>query len=253
MDGVQYKTGLLMFLLGFSTGSFYKTGLDLAESIEVIRKLDCRALELGLVKNQQEFLSGELQHLDPEVLNGFEYVSLHAPLIDYRNNEETRKILREIAVLSKKFFLDLVVFHPDLVYDFSLLDGVGFNVALENMDRRKARFKVPTDFEKLLAAHPEWQLVLDVNHIKTNDPTMKLAKEFYERFPYRLSQIHLSGYVSSHEPLYQTEQREVLEAIQDFDVPVIVESVVAIDKIDDEFRYILHAIEKITEARGLHQ
>jgi len=129
-----------------------------------------------------------------------------------------------------------------MVEDFSVFDGLGFTVAFENMDNRKESYRRPEDFEKLLSRNEKFRAVLDVNHIYTNDPSMKLAGLFYEKIGDKIAQIHLSGYAQLHDPLFQTKQKKIIESIQDFTVPIIIESTLESKDLENERDYILEVI-----------
>ena len=69
---------------------------------------------------------------------------------------------------------------------------------------------------------------------------MDLARELTARFHDRLSEIHLSGFVESHEPLCVTGQKFILEAVPNGNAPIIIESVCADEKqMLSELAYIL--------------
>ena len=147
-----------------------------------------------------------------------------------------------MADFSKKVRLDLVVFHPDTVEDFSVFENLGFNIGFENMDNRKKSCKSVDDIESVMLRNNDFKFILDLNHCYTNDSSMKLALEFYERLGNRISQIHLSGFRELHDPLFETEQLEIIRSIQSFDVPIIVESLVNPETIVLERDYILQNI-----------
>lgn len=230
--------------LGFSTGCFYKAPLTLSERLAMIRNADCRATELGLVK-LHSFNSDDLDQLSAHDFAGFDHLSMHAPKFDYGDNEGTYKIFERIRRVNAIRTLDWVVIHPDTVVDFSVFQNAGFNVALENMDNRKASYKTPDEFVELLAQNPQFGFVLDVNHIYSNDPSMQLATDFYEKLGDRVTEIHLSGYTGYHEPISETRQLEIMRAIRGYDVPIIVESVLSPEDIEKERDYILRTANEL--------
>ncbi len=230
--------------LGFSTGCFYKTSLSLAERLAIIRDTGCRVTELGLVK-LPSFNSGELERLTADDFAGFNHISLHAPKFEYGRNGGTYAIFEKIRQVNAVRTLDWVVVHPDDVVDFSVFKEMGFKVAFENMDNRKASHKTPGDLVGLLAENPQFGFVLDVNHSFSNDPSMQLVADFYEKLGDRIIEIHLSGYIGYHEPIFETKQPEIIRAIQNFNVPIIVESVLLPQDIKKEKDYILQTINKL--------
>ena len=234
--------------LGFSTGCLYKSGLSEVERLDFLRSIGCRTVELGCVK-LKDFFSGELMSLKANDLRGFDYVSFHAPVFDYGFNERTHEIFRGINNLNRRKTLDLVVFHPDTVYDFAAFytEVVDFNFAFENMDKRKASYKSVEDMARLAFQFEfkNFKMVLDVNHAYTNDPTMALTTEFYKKLGEKIAQVHLSGYVGRHEPLFQTRQAEIIKSIRNLSVPIIVESILNSEELVLERDYILEVLREV--------
>jgi hypothetical protein len=88
-------------------------------------------------------------------------------------------------------------------------------------------------------------MVLDLNHCFTNDPSMRLAAEMYAAFGKRISMVHISGFEKLHEPLSRTKQLEILTAIPDKNLPIIIES--GCDNIEEakkEYEYIKNFLKK---------
>ncbi len=235
--------------LGFSTGVLYKSGLSLKERLQLFRSLGLPAVELNFV-DAGELYDTALDMPTREDLAGFRYVSLHAPARDpwYGDNAWTGEIAECIIALNKLRTFDWVVFHPDRVRDFSVFNNLPFNVAFENMDRRKNFGKTVGYMEELLAQNEKWGFVLDVNHAFTNDSTLALTAEFYKRLGNRITQIHLSGYSGYHEALHETKQEAIIRSIQDFSKPIIVESVLIPETLTAERDYILETIDRLRNA-----
>lgn len=206
------------------------------EALKVFRNLKYSVVELGFV-DVARIRKGWLDAVSRKDLEGFSWVSLHAPKIDY-SSQEGVEVLRKIKRIHAERQLDLVVFHPDRVADFGVLEASGLPVGLENMDKRKKAFKAPEDFMTVFRDHPGFKLVLDVNHIFTNDPSMELAKDFYEKFGDRIAEVHLSGYSKLHDPLHETKQSQIVKAIRDRVVPVLIESDLKKDTLKLEAEYV---------------
>lgn len=230
-------------IFGFSTGALYKFYTP-RESLSVLRDAGIYSVELCF--NLARIRRGLLDEIIGADLEDFEYVSVHAPAVDYVGNKEAEEILKKIERLNKERTLDLVVFHPDQISDFSIFDGVSFRVAFENMDYRKKSFKRPEEFTELLFNNASRYLVLDVNHIYTNDSSMDLASEYYDAFGDRIKEVHLSGFQEVHDPLFQTEQIMIIKAIKDFNIPIIVESTLMSPKmLPLERDYILRIVNSL--------
>jgi len=229
--------------LGFSTGVLHKTHRT-KEALKIMRDLKYDTVELGFVKlNRIE--EGWLAEISDKDLMGFKYISFHAPKFNYGNNEGTKAIFEKIDKIDSIRKLDTVVFHPDPIEDFDAFKEVRFNVSFENMDNRKESHKNPSDFDEIFSQNKNYKLVLDINHIYTNDSSMKLADSFYEKFGNKISQLHVSGYIDYHNPLFETRQAKILRAIQDFNAPMIIESVLSAENLERERNYILQVISDL--------
>lgn len=232
--------------LGFSTGCLHRSGLHERKKLELIAATGCEAVELGFI-NLIDFFGKQLAQftvLTENDLAPFDYVSLHAPIYAYGHDEQTRRTFNLIRNFHMRVRpLDLVVFHPDAVQDFSVFENLNFPVAFENMDNRKKSYKNVRDLQELMAREENATMVLDVNHAFTNDPTCALAFHFWHDLYTKINQIHLSGYEGAygllHAPLFKTRQIEIIRSIQNLNLPIIIESVLTIDELIQERNYIL--------------
>ena len=234
-----------MVNLGFSTGCFYQSGLHERKKLELIATAGCKAVELGFVE-LTDFLGKQLSQfavLTKTDLAPFDYVSLHAPIHTYGRNELTKRVLGLIRDFHTRVRpLNLVVFHPDNVQEFSVFENCGLPVAFENMDARKAFGQSPSDMLSLMDVDENRRMVLDVNHSYTIHGTPYLAAAFWQRLWSWIDQVHLSGYAPpdhSHWPLFKTGQIEIIRSIQNWNLPIIVESVLAPEELVLERDYIL--------------
>ena len=76
---------------------------------------------------------------------------------------------------------------------------------------------------------------------------MALAKEFYDRFRGKIVQIHLSGYQGFHDPLFKTKQSEIIRAIEDLSVPIIIESILDPKELSAEIEYAKQKIKELSK------
>ena len=228
--------------LGFSTGVLHKTHRT-KDALKIMKDLGYDTVELGFVKlNRIE--EGWLEELSEKDLGGFEHISFHAPVFNYGKNEGTDYIFKKIEKINNMRKLDAVVFHPDPIEDFGVFHEVNFNVALENMDNRKNSYHKAKDFDEIFSQTNKYKLVLDVNHIYTNDASMELAKSFYQKLKDRIVEIHLSGYAGYHEPLFQTKQVNIIKAVQNIKMPIIIESLLSLEDLEKERNYILKNLKQ---------
>jgi len=223
-------------LLGFSTGCLYKTHNRLAPAtFDIFRQAGCNAIELMWhdFGQTQDFL--KLQSSD---LAGFEYVSVHAPIFAEQTPEEVVEILRILELKHQELHFDLVVMHPDGIMNWNLFRSHDIPFAIENMDNRKTTCRNLEDLQKIFE-QTDFRMVLDVNHCYSNDPSMQLAKNMAVAFSERICEVHLSGFAGYHEPIYQTQQLEILQAIPNKQLPIILESGIAhVEEVEKEFKYV---------------
>lgn len=208
--------------LGFCHGSLYKAMDKFSlELFELLAKFGHQSIEIScMLANEVELLPSILSFV-----KDYTRKSIHCPTnVRYANNEATRQMLSKISEFYQAIDAELAVIHPDLIDDLSVFNGYPLAWAAENMDNRKPCYKSLEDMRKFFAENPAWQMVLDVNHCFTNDPSMKLAYDLTAEFKDRIKEIHLSGYTEYHEPLFQTQQEEIMRACRGLDVPIIIES-----------------------------
>jgi len=230
------------YTIGFSTGVFYKEK-DILESIEFLNTLPGNAIELNFLKKEELFKT--IQKITPDMLEKFTYISLYAPKYSYGNDELTRDIFREIQKFQKinQMHLDAIVIHPNTIWDFKVLEKYSLPLAFENLDAREESgiYRTPQGLSQLKKQFPSVRFVIDVNHIYTIDPTMKLAQKFYDALDDNIAQYHLSGCENKyHAPLYKNKQKEIIKAMKNPDIiPIIIESVLRPNEALKEYEYIL--------------
>jgi hypothetical protein len=226
-----------MRIIGFNSGVLHHSITPISkEMLSIIRETGSNAIELGYSKTDR---SNHLKNLKILDFRGFSHISIHAPSnFTYGNNKETIETLDLIQKAHNKFNFSCVVLHPDLVSDWRIFKNYNLPFAVENMDYRKKFGKTVEDLEKVFQNN-HYGFVLDLNHAYSNDKTMKLASEFYEKFRDRLCEIHLSGFQKYHEPLFITKQDEIIRALPKKEVPIIIESVCdSKEDMDKELGYI---------------
>ncbi len=222
--------------IGCSTGTLRKAGISTGDAITLLHNKGVRVVEIG--QSAPLEIAKDPSNIPWNTLKKFTHITLHAPKISYGDNEQTKEVFRAITIVQQHCELQHVVIHPDIVEDFSIFDTVSFKVAFENMDCQKKSFTTPKEMHDLLVSFPESVMVLDVNHVWTHDKTMALAKEFYTLCSDRITEVHVSGFQELHDPLYRTQQIEILRAIQDTSVPMIIESWMDPDEVELEINYI---------------
>lgn len=231
--------------IGFSHGDLFKIhDVYTKENIELLKGCGSNALEI----NCHHVRDTELVDIIIPYIKDFEYVSLHTPCdTRYGNNHETRALLSKLENMYLRANAKLAVVHPDLVDDWSVFDDYNINWAVENMDARKDDFKDVYSLKNFFINHPSWSLVLDVGHCNDNDKTMVLAEDIISELKDKIKEIHLSGYLVFHDPLYRTKQTEIIDYCKKLEVPIIIESTFdvsdGIEGVKKEFDYIVDSLK----------
>ena len=211
--------------LGFSTGCFYKFMHPLSrEAIAVCRDFGFKAIELGVNSIADVDRLAKIKKSD---LANFKYISIHGPEHDVMravDQKEHKRILDIFQKVYKKIKFDCLVLHPgEWIVDWEIFNNYSLPVAFENMDWRH---KIASDVKSLkeIFLGKNFKMVLDLNHCYTHDPTMKLAADIYKEFKNIINHYHLSGIgETDHDPLYRSQGRKIIDAIPDFNLPIIIE------------------------------
>lgn len=221
-------------ILGFNIGRLGKP------SPSFYSQLGCNAIEINLGRIDDVERYERMKNLTAEELAPFEHVSLHAPVgkISYGKNDVAKRVLDDIQGMYERLRFKHAVVHPHMVEDWSVFKNYSFPVATENMDDKKEVGRTVESLKEVFSK-ADILMVLDLNHCYVNDRTIQLAADMYAEFKDRVVQIHLSGFKTFHEPLCQTKQVEIIEAIPNKDLPIILESsVTSEEEVRAEYEYV---------------
>lgn len=223
--------------LGFSTGALakgdFQRGLALQRGVQRIR-----AVELSALRDYELApLVAAARSLD---LAGFDYVSVHAPSKLGKLGE--REVFEQLEALPPQW---PIVVHPELLLTPGLWRSLGPRLCLENMDDRKTRGRTVVEMRELFEEYPEASFCLDVGHARQIDPTMAVALRMLLEFGGRLVQLHVSevGPRGEHQHVAATT-RWAFERIAPrvpWECPLIIESMVTAEAIDEEIRAVMLA------------
>lgn len=210
--------------LGFAVSNTTPNSSDLLEKIKQVRKLGLDAIELSLTREEkfkQEFTEEIIK-----ALKEFEYRSIHAPVLDTNwkpikyPSKIASSLLGVIDKLIQQINPHVVLFHPDIVIDFEWLNKrYGHLLAFENMDKPKKFGRTMDEMKEVFSKSPQAKWIFDVNHLYTNDKTMRSAKTFYEAFKDRLTHYHISAYGGFHDCFCNTHEDVILEGVLSLDKP----------------------------------
>jgi hypothetical protein len=121
------------------------------------------------------------------VLDRFERVSIHAPVAIRTSPTE---VADRVAAVAEGFD---VVLHPDLYLGERAVARLERRAIFENMDVGKRFGRSVGDLESVFEGHPDAGFCLDVAHVRTVDPSLRLAHDLLESLGDRLRQLHVSG------------------------------------------------------------
>ena len=208
--------------IGFSTGAVARG--DFRAALSTLRRYGVDTVELSALRlSELAPLAVALDSLD---LSGFSFVSVHAPSRFEREDEAV-----VLAHLGRFVGLGYpVVVHPDVIFEHEGWRGLGKQLLIENMDKRKAIGRTVEELEPIFERFSEARFCFDIGHARQVDPSMTEASLLLRAFGGRLAEAHMSevNTASRHDPIS-------LNAVAAFgavaplipeDVPVILESLI---------------------------
>jgi hypothetical protein len=223
--------------IGFSTGALAKgdvqRGLLLQRDVQRVRAVELSALRAHELRPFVELAPS----LD---LARYDYVSVHAP--SKLGTLAEQEMFELLATLPPAW---PIVAHPDILCTPALWRTLGPRLCLENMDDRKTRGRTLPELRELFEDYPEAKFCLDVGHARQLDPTMAVALRMLLEFGNRLVQLHVSEVSprGEHQHVAATT-RWAFERISHrvpWDCPLIIESMVTAEAIDEEIRAVMLA------------
>jgi hypothetical protein len=168
-----------------ATGSFLAERDDWPSALARARAEGWTILELTAIDQARLDTLIELLAVAPRTLDGLERVSVHAPV---RFDGSTDDLPAALLGLPHD-----VVLHPDVYGGEAWVVDLGARAVFENMDVAKRFGRELADLRRVFATFPEAGFCLDVAHVWTNDPTLRLGHELIDELGGRLRQLHVSG------------------------------------------------------------
>lgn len=217
--------------IGFSTADLYQEENQLSRIIlDKQISLGSRVIEVNAGASA---VRAQLGNLPEDYFNAFEHRFMHAPA------DISGDILKEIIKIQNKFKFEYINFHPDKIADFKVLVDSGLPVCIENMDSRKLSFRSVQEMKSIFDEYP-FGMVLDLNHCYSNGGNMDLVNEFWSEFEGNIRYFHLSGFLTLHDPLYKTKQKQLIDFVESKNVPVVIESMLEnVEEMEKEWHYIM--------------
>ena len=227
-----------MRLIGFSTGAL--TREDFGAALGILSRKKVQAVELSALRQNELLpLVEELERLD---LHQFRYISFHAPsVMDPEFESIAVHALDQVALREWP-----IILHPDAMYTPAKWAHFGDLVCIENMDKRKPTGQTVSHLAEIFRLLPNASLCFDIGHARQVDPTMSEATAILQFCRRRLRQIHISevNSQSKHDALSFESVlafRKVSHLIPE-SVPVIVESRVTDEEVEDEIQNVSKAL-----------
>jgi hypothetical protein len=221
-----------MRIIGFSTGALTRD--DFQAALQILSQRHVVAVELSALRQRELIpLINELQHLD---VTQFIYKAFHAPsLMDPEFEAVAIEALHDVALRGWP-----IIVHPDAMHHPASWSHFGDLLCIENMDKRKPIGQTVADLTEIFKCLPNASLCFDIGHARQVDPTMSEAAAILQCYKGRLKQVHISevNSQSRHDPLSFESVlafRRVAHLIPER-IPVIVESRVSEDEVDEEIQ-----------------
>jgi hypothetical protein len=234
--------------IGFSTGALakgdFRRGIRLQEAYP-----EAEALELSALREDE--LDALIEALPSINLDKYQYVSVHAPsqrlhLSEIELVDKLKKLTRSISS---------IVVHPDVIEDINIWKQIEQFLVLENMDQRKPIARTAIELKKYFEALPNARFCFDIGHARQVDPTLSVAVELLLTYADRLAEIHISEVdaASKHVPISSMAMKsfQKIASLIPETVPVIIESTVNPDSIEDEFEMALLSLGDKIVGRSL--
>ena len=180
---------------GFSTGALERG--DYIKALSWMHDQHIESLELSALRYDE--LEPLVENLDRIDLNGFKYISFHAPSSFPEAKE--KRVLELLKNVNKRGWN--IIVHPDVIYTPKLWSFLGSRLLIENMDRRKAMGRTAGELADLFKVLPHARLCLDVAHSRQMDTTLTSLLEIIKLFYNRIAEIHMSELDSNyrHRPM----------------------------------------------------
>ena len=230
--------------IGFSTGALAYS--DFRTGLRMLVERNVPVVELSALRDRE--LQPLVESLDSLPLSGFSYISFHAPSsLTHLREIDVGTLLR--SLIPRRW---PIIVHPDIISDFSLWSSLGSLLCIENMDKRKPIGRTVAELEPVFQKLPEATFCFDIGHARQIDPTMSEASRLLKQFANRLQEVHMSevGSNSKHEGMSFTAVSafQKVSHLIPASVPIVLESVIPEEKIEQEIRLALSALHKAASA-----
>lgn len=230
--------------IGFSTGALAYS--NFRQGLTIIRAHHLRVAELSALREDE--LQPLVESLNELQLDDLDYVSFHVPSkLKTLSEKEMIALLDRVARRNWP-----LIVHPDVIQTYERWTMFGELLCIENMDKRKPIGRTARELSVIFDRLPDARLCLDLGHVRQVDPTMSVALEILECFGTKLCQLHASevNTNSQHDRLtYETALAfQKISGLIPESIPVILESRVTPERVDEEVAKCREALEIFASA-----
>lgn len=203
--------------LGVGTSNFWNgKEINNNKAIKEITSLRVEAIEIY-------FEDSPLSKESLGLLQKFDFVTVHAPVVPYSDNKKTKKLLIKLKTFYDLINAKFIVFHAHNIENFDLLLDYDWNICIENS--RKGKNWDFKRLKELFERYPQFGFVLDTCH--AGEFSRKEIDLLFDKFKDRIKYIHLSAADEgkSHQGLHTLDEEYLsqFEKIIYFGKPLITE------------------------------
>lgn len=170
--------------IGFCTGglalSDFRLGLDW------LRKAGITTVELSAMRVSEFDKLFKAFREDSSLLDGFEYISVHAPKF---GEEDEKKVSDQLGYFAEAGFP--IIIHPQFLYTTELWRQFGNDLCIENMDQRSYG-QTKYELKQIFKRFPEASFCFDIGHTRQLDPSMDEGRKIIKTFNSRCREVHIS-------------------------------------------------------------
>jgi hypothetical protein len=170
--------------IGFCTGglalSDFRLGLDW------LRKAGITTVELSAMRVSEFDELFKVFREDSSLLDGFEYISVHAPKF---GEEDEKKVSDQLGYFAEVGFP--IVIHPQFLYTTDIWRQFGNDLCIENMDQR-AYGQTKYELKQIFKRFSEASFCFAIGHTRQLDPSMDEGRKIIKTFNSKCREVHIS-------------------------------------------------------------